>query len=598
MSLPDPRAHYALDARLRADEMSRLRKGGRVYIAAKLAAFVLGLLGFSRYLAPRPGLAAALLAGFAAVFSAAAILHERIIRRTAAEKRLLQVDEEEQRALDGEFLPFGSAGEELADPVHPYSSDLDLFGLHSLFHFLGRTATGPGRRTLAQALLRPSTGPEIREAQIAVRELAGKPDFRRRIRAAALQAGSGGSPGDSYVPPAEQKEFLLGKPLLPLFLVLLPAGTLAALAGVAWGLPIAPFAVLVLVQLVINKITAGRVEALCGDAARHHRALSVYAEIIAAIEKETFEAPRLRRLRDRFFDGGLPASKSVRRLSSLLGWMNARSGGVWHALLNIMILWDLQGAYRLERWNRQWAEKIPLWLEALGDVESLAALANCSFNHPAWIFPEIRLDGFALKGTALGHPLIPEAERVVNDYALTGPGAVDVLTGPNMAGKSTFLRTIGVNAVLAFAGGPVCAAALEISPFGLITSMKSSDSLDKRMSLFYAELVRLKMILEEIRDGRPAFFLIDEMLRGTNAQDRHKGSLALMRQLLKAGATGIVATHDLDLTALAAENPRVVNHHFDSRVEGDNLAFDFKIKPGVCTSFNALVLMKKMGLDV
>ena len=219
MSLPDPRAHYALDARLRADEMSRLRKGGRVYIAVKLAAFVLGLLGFSRYLAPRPGLAAALLAGFASVFSAAAILHERIIRRTAAEKRLLQVDEEEQRALDGEFLPFGSAGEEFADPVHPYSSDLDLFGLHSLFHFLGRTATGPGRRTLAQALLRPLTGPEIREAQTAVRELAGKPDFRRRIRAAALQAGSGGSPGDSYVPPAEQKEFLLGKPLLPVFLV-------------------------------------------------------------------------------------------------------------------------------------------------------------------------------------------------------------------------------------------------------------------------------------------------------------------------------------------------------------------------------------------
>ena len=187
---------------------------------------------------------------------------------------------------------------------------------------------------------------------------------------------------------------------------------------------------------------------------------------------------------------------------------------------------------------------------------------------------------------------------MANDYARAGSGSVDVLTGPNMAGKSTFLRTIGVNAVLAFAGGPVCAAALEISPFGLITSMKSSDSLDKRMSLFYAELVRLKMILDEIREGRPAFFLIDEMLRGTNAQDRHKGSLALMRQLLKAGATGIVATHDLDLTALAAENRHVANHHFDSRVEGDNLAFDFKIKPGVCASFNALVLMKKMGLDV
>ena len=598
MNLPDPRAHYTQDARLRAAELSRLRKGGRIYIAVKLASFILGLFGFSRYLSLRPSLAIALLAGFAAVFSAAAILHERLIRRTAAEKRLLQVDEEELRALDGEFLPFGSAGEEFSDAAHPYSSDLDLFGLHSLYHFLGRMATGPGRQALAQALLRPLTGPDIREAQGAVRELAGKPDFRRRIRAAALQAGSEGSPLDSFVPQTAPKEFLLGKPLLPVLLIALPAGTLAALAAVAWGLPIAPFAALVLVQVVINKITTNRVESLCGDAARHHRALSIYAEIIAAVEQEAFEAPRLRCLRDRFLDGGLPASRSVRRLSSLLGWMNARSSGVWHALLNVTILWDLQGTYRLELWNRRCAKKIPGWLEALGDVESLAALANCSFNHPAWIFPEIRLDGFALKAAALGHPLIPEAERVANDYARAGSGSVDVLTGPNMAGKSTFLRTIGVNAVLAFAGGPVCAAALEISPFGLITSMKSSDSLDKRMSLFYAELVRLKMILDEIREGRPAFFLIDEMLRGTNAQDRHKGSLALMRQLLKAGATGIVATHDLDLTALAAENPRVVNHHFDSRVEGDNLAFDFKIKPGVCASFNALVLMKKMGLDV
>ena len=598
MSLPDPRTHYTQDAGLRAAEMARLRKNGRLHIAVKLASFILGLLGFSRYLSLRPGLAIALLAGFAAVFSASAILHERIIRRTAAEKRLLQVDEEELRALDGEFLPLGDAGEEFADPVHPYSSDLDLFGLHSLFHFLGRTATGPGRRTLSQALLRPLTGPEIRKAQDAVRELAGQPDFRRRIRAAALQAGSEGSPGDSYVPPAAQKEFLLGKPLLPVLLIALPAATLAALAGVAWGLPIAPFAALVLVQVVINKLTAARVESLCGDASRHYRALSIYAAIIADVENEAFEAPLLSGLRDRFLDDGIPASQAVRRLSSLLGWMNARSSGVWHALLNITILWDLQGAYRLERWNHRCAEKIPAWLEVLGRMEALAALANCAFNHPAWVFPVIREDGFALKGASLGHPLIPEGERVANDYALAGSGAVDVLTGPNMAGKSTFLRTIGVNAVLAFAGGPVCAAALEISPFGLITSMKSSDSLDKRMSLFYAELVRLKMILEEIRAGRPAFFLIDEMLRGTNALDRHKGSLALMRQLLKAGATGIVATHDLDLTALAAENPRVVNHHFDSRVEGDNLAFDFKIKPGVCASFNALVLMKKMGLDV
>jgi DNA mismatch repair ATPase MutS len=231
-------------------------------------------------------------------------------------------------------------------------------------------------------------------------------------------------------------------------------------------------------------------------------------------------------------------------------------------------------------------------------MEALSGLANCAFNHPAWAFPLIRDDGFCFKATGLGHPLIPDSGRIVNDYMVAAAGSIDVLTGPNMAGKSTFLRTIGVNAVLAFAGGPVCARSLEISPFGLITSMKSSDSLDKHMSLFYAELLRLKLILDETREGRPSFFLIDEMLRGTNALDRHKGSLAMIRRLLKEGATGIVATHDLGLTALAREDPRIVNHHFDSAIEDGTLVFDFKIKPGVCESFNALILMKKIGLDV
>jgi hypothetical protein len=598
MNNTPPRAAYESRISTLETRLDHFRKIGRIYIAAKFAAVILGLLGFSRYWAVRRGPAIILLIVFAAAFAAAAGLHERILRRAAAAGLLLRINREELRAADGEFPQSGNEGSAYLDPGHPCAPDLDLFGERSLYHFLSRASTGPGQRALAMALLSQPDGPAIVEAQEAVRELSGKLDFRQGIEASASKTREGTFQAEDLDGLSAGDRFLFGKPLLPVLLSGLPLATLASLTAAATGWPIAPFAGLVLIQAVINKTTARRIEALCGRAARHHRILAACADIIGAVEAEEFTAERLLRLRARFAGADGPASRAIRRLAALLGWMNARSSGVWHALLNVTILWDLQGAYRLERWNSRSARLIPGWLEALGQMEALAALANCAFNHPSWVFPRIHEDGFALKAAALGHPLIPEAERVVNDYALAGSGSIDVLTGPNMAGKSTFLRTVGVNAVLAFAGGPVCAAALDISPFRLITSMKSSDSLDKRMSLFYAELIRLKLILDEIRDGRPAFFLIDEMLRGTNALDRHKGSLAMLKQLLRAGATGIVATHDLDLTALERENPRVVNHHFDSTVEGDNLAFDFKIKPGVCSSFNALVLMKRMGLDV
>jgi DNA mismatch repair ATPase MutS len=239
------------------------------------------------------------------------------------------------------------------------------------------------------------------------------------------------------------------------------------------------------------------------------------------------------------------------------------------------------------------------WFKGLGVFETISSFAGIHFNFPTWSLPQIRESGLIISAKSLGHPLIPEQERICNDLVIDRKGKILIVTGPNMAGKSTFLKTAGVNLVLALAGAPVCAVDCSVSPVNLYTSMKVSDSLDKNLSLFYAELQRLKLLLEGIEKGQEVFFLMDEMLKGTNALDRQAGAMALLKQLVSNNATGIVATHDLGITKLESDYPfKVINFHFDGYVQDDKLMFDYKIKRGKCESFNALVLMRKIGIKI
>lgn len=510
--------------------------------------------------------------------------------------------EEELRSLGGEFPGEAAAGAEFIDPSHPYSSDLDIFGPRSLFHFVNRTTTRPGRDALAALMKTPPEGRPIAELQTAVRDLAPRLAYRMRIRAFGEAAGATDRPALFDGPAAAFPE--RRRKAIAVLLFILPPVTLAGLALAIAGFPWVAFAGPFLAQAAVNRLTGPAAAALYRSAARDARILRAYAGIISAAEAERFAAPALVSYQRLLGAGGLPASAAIRRLSNLLEWLELRSNRPLHFLANNILLWDVFFVRRIEAWRKKADPHIGGWLEAVGGIEALASLANLAFNNPDWIFPRVADNpvvadaGFRFKAAALGHPLIPAAERVTNDFEMESGGAIAVITGPNMAGKSTFLRTVGVNAVLAFAGGPVCAAALEIAPFRLAAGMKSTDSLDRRMSLFYAELERLKMILDAIRDHPGTFFIIDEMLKGTNEMDRHKGAMALMRQLIRRRATGIVATHDLELTGLAAESPAVRNYHFDGNVVGDKLVFDFKLRPGICESFNALLLMKRIGIEV
>jgi hypothetical protein len=293
------------------------------------------------------------------------------------------------------------------------------------------------------------------------------------------------------------------------------------------------------------------------------------------------------------------ASTSILQLKKILERLDYRYNPLVHIPLNIFLAWDLQQAFALEKWKHGKERIVAQWFDSLAEMESLVTLATISFNHPQWSFPGISPEHGVLLATEMGHPLIPVEKRVNNSFIVKGSQQLSLITGSNMAGKSTFLRSAGINVVLAMMGSPVCAPELLVSNMKVISSMRVSDNLEENTSTFYAELKKLKQIIDAVNKHEKVFLLLDEILRGTNSADRHTGSKAFIKQLVKEKAFALVATHDLELTNLADEFPADIhNYHFDVQVRGDELYFDYVLKEGVCTSMNASLLMKKIGIEL
>jgi len=543
-----------------------------------------------------------LLFGFVlAAFTAAAALHGMVLRRKRRLAALKAIQEAELRSLDHEFLDVDD-GRGAEDPGHPYSADLELFGPRSVFHFLNRTATALGRDRLSALFKGTSVPPEraaVMARQDAVRELAPALDFRHELRLHGRELGGSPRGVDEIKMFLKEPAWLLSRPALRALVHVLPLAALGAAAGLFFGLPRWIFYLCMLVNGLMVLAGEKRVARNYRLMSRTHDILKTYARILGDLERSEFRSERLRALKARVASDGASASVCIRKLSNILGLLEFRTGQIVYVIINVLVLWDLHCLLRIEKWRRHSADRVPAWFEAIAELDALAGLANAAFNYPSWGFPDIAEDGTAFDLEAAGNPLIPDGERVDNDLRFGTTPKIAVITGPNMAGKSTFLKTVGVNLVLAFAGGPVCARKMTVSPAILMTSMKVNDSLDRGLSLFHAELRRLKDILDPVIEGKPVFFLIDEMLKGTNAADRQVGSLALLRQMARRDVSGLVATHDLHLTDLHREFPeKVLNYHFDGRVENDRLLFDFILRPGRCESFNALALMKIMGIDV
>jgi len=538
---------------------------------------------------------------FLVVFVLTAVIHERHIKRRNFQTTLKTVNQDEIKAKQGSFLDYGDGGE-FENLDHPFTVDLSIFGNRSVFHFINRTTTSLGKKALSGWLKifpNSSSLKKIRDRQDAVQELSGKIDFRQNIQAHGKNIHDSLERLGSVRLLFKESNIVLGNPILIFFIHLFPVLTLSAIVLVffkfSWLIPVG-FA---LVQGLVNWIFRKKVIRLYKLTSQNFKVLNVYSKIIGEIESETFKSSTLVELQKHYFIKNRPASLYIKKLSSRLQFFEARASKEVYFLMNNIFFWDLHCVYRIEKWKNDVKLEIDKWFDAVGQFEALSSLGNIFYNHSNWTMPELCDSGFILNAISAGHPLIPSSERINNSIKLEGDTNIAIITGPNMAGKTTFLKTIGVNIVLALAGAPVCADEFQVSPVCVYTSMKVSDSLDKGLSLFYAELQRLKVVLQAILKKEPVFFLIDEMLKGTNELDRHSGANALIRQLIEHRAEGMVATHDLELTKLEKDYPgKIWNYFFDGYIEDDKLLFDYLLKKGICTSSNALELMKKIGINV
>jgi len=322
---------------------------------------------------------------------------------------------------------------------------------------------------------------------------------------------------------------------------------------------------------------------------RHH------IELVIA---QNFPKGALQELAGNFYKENHHANKEIKKITDLLEQLQARNN-IFHIFLNIPLLLDIHWLLRIEQWQEKNAENVQRWFDTLAEFEVLISLAGQAFANENWTYPKFSTEPYLLKSEGLGHPLILTNQRVVNDFAINGKGEVVLLTGPNMAGKSTFLRTIGVNIIMAQIGGVVCAAEFIINPdVQVFTAMRIKDNLSESISSFYAELSRIKELLDLVEQGKPVLYFLDEILKGTNSADRHKGAVALINQLSTLNVTGFVSTHDLALGELSKDLEKVSNFSFESIISDGNIEFDYKIRPGICQSFNACELMRQMGIKV
>ena len=520
--------------------------------------------------------------------------HERLSQRKDYADALRLLCENELKALDGDFSAFDGAADRV-DAGHPFTLDLDIFGDRSLMRSLNRTVTAQGRERLADSLSRPLTDKNrILERQRAVNELSEQTALRSHFYVTGILRKKGGEPsiaGESWKF-GNHTFWRVMTWIVPaawvILFVLFALGLLnAAVIGLCF---IASFAIANCKVRQIGKIH--------NASDRTSAALERYSRLVEIAEGADLSSELYTDIRSRLLSGGIPASRAIKQLSVRLGALDQRAN-MLIAILNIFVLWDIRSAIRVADWQERYSHDIGKWFDALGEFDALCSLAGFASNHPEYTLPEIADGYFTMSGRGLGHPLMKRGECVPNDVDIDRHPCFMIVTGANMAGKSTFLRTVGVNFVLACVGLPVCAEQLKISPCNITTSLRTSDSLADGESYFFAELKRLKMIIERLKAGERLFIILDEILKGTNSVDKQRGSLALVRQLVALEACGIIATHDLALGGLHDELPEWVrNYRFEADIAGDELSFTYKLRDGVAENMNASFLMQKMGITL
>lgn len=510
---------------------------------------------------------------------------------------LALINKNEADALTGNYSAFNT-GSSYTDIKHDFSFDVDLFGASSLFQYMNRTVTGYGRDILAGWLSDPfNLSAELESRQEAVKELSSKDKWRQEFMACGMMTLPGKDEISGVLEWIAEKRHQNYSTFKKNLIILMPAAaTVTLLLWAAGIISYSPFVLIFLLNLIYVGTGLKRTNDIHKALSRKYNILSSMNRMLKAFENEPFVSHVLNDIKLNLSGKKSSASSSVKKLGRLIQAFDSRNNLMVGFVLNGLLLWDYQSVNRLEKWKSDYRNFFPLWLDMLGQIDAYISLGNYAFNNPGYAYPVKSNDHDVFSVKDLGHQLIDESKRVCNNFSLGKKGTVCIVSGANMAGKSTFLRTIAVNFILGMTGSPVCASEMNFMPAKIFTSMRTVDSLSDNESYFYAELRRLSILKSRIEKGEPLFFILDEILKGTNSEDKSTGSKLFLQRIIENKGTGLIATHDTSLAKLELSHPEVINKCFEIEIDGENIKFDYKIQDGITQKMNAVFLMRQMGI--
>ncbi|MDU5109006.1 MAG: DNA mismatch repair protein MutS [Clostridium sp.] len=533
------------------------------------------------------------------IFIVVAFFHNKKINEKNYEEIFLDINKRGINRINGNFKE-EDEGKEFIDDDHNFTSDLDIFGRNSLFQMINSTKTKFGRNRLFEILSLKDkiSREEINKRQEAIKELGKKVKWRQNLEAKATLRKSGIKDVSDLIEWSKNSSPVkLWFKIVPYMFI-----TLTLISIILVILRVLPVSYLILVfilnYVVVNVITKD-LKSVINLFSNHKKDIEAFANLLKLIEDENFESKLLCDLKEELKVDGTPSYKEMHGLKSLVDWIGDSTSNAYYLLLNVTILSDAFILRNLEEWRIKNGRKLESWLNIMGEFEALSSIANLDFDFESWSYPTIENEDIVM-GTNIAHPMLGE-KAVSNSFSLAKVNEeyrkVALITGSNMSGKSTFLRTVGLNLILSYIGAPTCSKKFNCGIFNIYTCMRTKDNLEESISSFYAEILRIKLLIEAAKNGEKVFFLLDEIFKGTNSKDRHEGAKVLINQLVNNKAMGLVSTHDLELCDLELTRPWLKNYNFQEHYENNNIKFDYKLREGRSETQNAVHLMKLAGID-
>lgn len=538
--------------------------------------------------------------GFGILFIILLNKHSRLRYNKKCSTLICEINDNSLKRLKGEWKSFEDAGADFLYDDHNYSKDLDIFGKGSLFQYINTASTYLGREKVKYILTAPNyTIGEIYDRQEAVKELSDNLGWRQRFMAEGKIATEKKKDPEPLFKWGREQNNLFCSVMFISMAWILPSITVgiilvySLLDSIPYYFPL----IAIGIQILILKLNSEKSNKILNVVYKYKKDIEVYSKMLKIIEKKRFKSSYLVKLKENLIsENKITATEQINKLSRVVNLISDRANFFYH-IINIVTFWEYHCLIRLERWKKESGGCIEQWLNVIAEIEALSSLAVIKHDYPEWAMPEIKETSLRLEAKNIGHPLIIK-NRVYNNLNIDKAESILLITGSNMSGKSTLLRTAGINLVLAYAGAPVCADSFCCSIMNIYTCMRISDNLEENVSSFYAELLRIRKLVDATKEKEPVFFLLDEIFRGTNSKDRHIGAKVLIEKLSNENALGMVSTHDLELADIEEKNKKVKNYHFREHYKNNEIYFDYKLRPGVSTTRNAIYLMRMAGIDI